>query len=88
MWPWRGVLPIGIYEMFIVLLVDEGLVWISEYIRGLMVVSVWAGSKRTCPPSDLADGEGSKSTCISSKGIHNFAYPRTGISFLGAMRLI
>lgn len=43
-----------------------------------MVVSVWAGSKRTCPPSDLAEGDGAKSNCISSKGIHNFAYPRTG----------
>ena len=41
------------------------------------IVSVWAGSKRTCPPLDLADG-GKKSACISSKGIHNFAYPRTG----------
>lgn len=52
-----------------------------------MVVSVWAGSKRTCPPSDLAEGPESKSTCISSKGIHNFAYPRTGMSFLRFVRL-
>src|SRR5205814_10099793 len=63
--------------MFIVLLVDGGLVW-YRLIYGLMVVSVWAGSKRTCPPSDLAEGDGAKSNCISSKGIHNFAYPRTG----------
>src|SRR5579862_8681329 len=63
--------------MFIVLLVDGGLVLYRLRCR-LMVVSVWAGSKRTCPPSDLAEGNGTKSNCISSKGIHNFAYPRTG----------
>jgi NAD+ diphosphatase len=40
---------------------------------------VWAGSKRTCPPSDLAeDGDGKRPPCISSNGIHNFSYPRTG----------
>jgi len=41
---------------------------------------VWAGSKRTCPPSDLAEQESSEKRppCISAKGIHNFSYPRTG----------
>jgi hypothetical protein len=54
----------------------------NEYVYWGMAnkVSVWAGSKRTCPPSDLAEeAEGKKSTCISSRGIHNFAYPRTGM---------
>jgi NAD+ diphosphatase len=40
---------------------------------------VWAGTKRTCPPSDLADNkDGVRPSCISTNGIHNFQYPRTG----------
>jgi len=62
-------------DSFVLHVADE-LVYFN--INATNTVSVWAGSKRTCPPSDLAEGD-KKSTCISSKGIHNFAYPRTGI---------
>ena len=52
------------------------------------LVSVWAGSKRTCPPSDLAEEEHDgrkKPACISANGIHNFSYPRTGILPIGRL---
>ena len=50
------------------------------------IVSVWAGSKKTCPPSDIADnGKTNTPPCISSKGTHNFSHPRTGtIDLCGA----
>jgi NAD+ diphosphatase len=53
------------------------------------LVSVWAGAKRTCPPSDLAEeGELAKRPpCISSKGIHNFNYPRTGLAGVTVRKL-
>jgi len=52
------------------------------------LVSVWAGSKRTCPPADLAEEEDTgakRPACVSAKGIHNFSYPRTGFPFNGVV---
>lgn len=40
--------------------------------------SVWAGWKRSCIPGEPAsDGAEAEPACISRKGVHNFAYPRT-----------
>ncbi|KAG0662969.1 NADH pyrophosphatase [Rhodotorula mucilaginosa] len=39
---------------------------------------VWAGWKRSCIPGEPAsDGAEAEPACISRKGVHNFAYPRT-----------
>ena len=37
--------------------------------------SVWAGWKRACLPDQIHSTE--RPPCISKKGVHNFAYPRT-----------
>ncbi|KAG0134354.1 NUDIX hydrolase domain-like protein [Tuber indicum] len=50
---------------------------------GARTVSVHAGTKRICPPSDRAfqkdpeDPPFERPPCISRKGIHNIAFPRT-----------
>jgi NAD+ diphosphatase len=43
---------------------------------GRRTVSAEAGHKRICPPQ--AGPADESVPCISSKGVHNFAYPRTG----------
>ncbi|KAJ2957854.1 hypothetical protein NQZ79_g6476 [Umbelopsis isabellina] len=42
---------------------------------GRKTVSAEAGHKRVCPPQPGPPGE--QVPCISAKGVHNFAYPRT-----------
>lgn len=39
------------------------------------------GHKRTCPP--VPAGETGGAPCISQNGVHNFAYPRTGMAVKG-----
>lgn len=48
-----------------------------QYCNGCggKTISVWAGAKRQCPEKDRVTGD--RPTCISRKGLHNFAYPRT-----------
>ncbi|BFZ53914.1 NADH pyrophosphatase [Savitreella phatthalungensis] len=42
---------------------------------GGRTMSVWAGYKRQCPDKDRVSGE--RQPCVSRKGLHNYAYPRT-----------
>lgn len=42
---------------------------------GGKTVSVWAGTKRQCPDKDRVTGD--RQPCVSRKGLHNYAYPRT-----------
>ncbi|KAL7274131.1 NADH pyrophosphatase [Rhizina undulata] len=50
---------------------------------GGRTLSVQAGTKRTCPPYDLASQKNpndipqERAPCISRKGVHNIAFPRT-----------
>jgi len=43
---------------------------------GNQTAPVWAGWKRACLP-DQTPSESERPPCVSKKGIHNFAYPRT-----------
>ncbi|ODQ52618.1 hypothetical protein SAICODRAFT_57814 [Saitoella complicata NRRL Y-17804] len=57
---------------------------------GGRTMSVWAGAKRVCPPTSLDPAELNKPAverpaCISRKGLHNFAYPRTDASVIMAV---
>lgn len=44
---------------------------------GRRTLSTEAGHKRVCPPQSGPSGD--TVPCISSKGVHNFTYPRTGL---------
>lgn len=48
-----------------------------QYCNGCggKTISVWAGAKRQCPEKDRVGG--SRKTCVSRKGLHNYQYPRT-----------
>ncbi len=53
--------------------------WNVRYIHcpgcGGKTLGVWAGAKRQCPEIDKVAGP--RAPCVSRKGLHNYAYPRT-----------
>src|SRR2546429_3720598 len=56
---------------------------------GQTTLSVNAGMKRVCPPTDMAYAEGSRPyerlPCATRQGIHNLAFPRTDPTIIVAV---